>query len=164
MTAGSGELVLRTDDMDLAGDIAQSLSADLAINDIASIAEFPAEMDRLREVLAAVDEHNSFRQLLVTGVADAANLIRALLLRAEDARCLGRTETMKDAYAQLQRVNADLLAEHAKRLTNHTGLLESLRTVNRAIQRAGRLRGESAIGMAAHTRTHTHAHTCTHAT
>lgn len=48
------QVCLRTDDMDLAGDILQELCAFLNITELASTADFPDEFDRLGETLNLV--------------------------------------------------------------------------------------------------------------
>ena len=48
---------------------------------------------------------------------------------------------MKKAYQQLYELNKDLITGYKIRCNNHLELLDSLRIVNQAVQRAGRLRG-----------------------
>lgn len=50
---------------------------------------------------------------------------------------------MKSRYMELYDLNKDLLNGYKIRCNNHTELLGSLKAVNQAIQRAGRLRGKS---------------------
>lgn len=50
---------------------------------------------------------------------------------------------MKNRYMELYDLNKDLLNGYKIRCNNHTELLGSLKAVNQAIQRAGRLRGKS---------------------
>ena len=52
---------------------------------------------------------------------------------------------MKKAYQQLYELNKDLMTGYKIRCNNHLELLDGLRIVNQAIQRAGRLRGENAL-------------------
>ncbi len=49
---------------------------------------------------------------------------------------------MRKAYNQLYQMNRDLMMGYKIRSNNHMQLLECLKIVNQAIQRAGRLRGE----------------------
>lgn len=49
------QVCLRTDDMDLAGDILQELCVFLNITELASTADFPEEFDRLGETLRLVN-------------------------------------------------------------------------------------------------------------
>lgn len=48
---------------------------------------------------------------------------------------------MKRRYMELYDLNRDLLSEYKIRCTNHIELLNNLKAINQAIQRAGRLRG-----------------------
>ncbi|KAJ7408966.1 Bardet-Biedl syndrome 2 protein like protein [Willisornis vidua] len=142
---------INTDDIDLAGDIVQSLASFLAIEDLQVEADFPAYFEELRKVLVKVDEHHSVNQRLTADMAEHSNLIRSMLVQAEDARLLGDIEAnnwtdcsprknMKTRYMELYDLNRDLINQYKIRCNNHTELLNNLKAVNQAIQRAGRLR------------------------
>ena len=49
---------------------------------------------------------------------------------------------MKKSYGQLYDLNKDLIAGYKIRCSNHMELLDYLKVVNQAIQKAGRLRGQ----------------------
>lgn len=49
---------------------------------------------------------------------------------------------MKTRYVELYDLNRDLINQYKIRCNNHTELLNNLKAVNQAIQRAGRLRGK----------------------
>nr|XP_044998018.1 Bardet-Biedl syndrome 2 protein isoform X2 [Jaculus jaculus] len=136
----SGEITVNTDDIDLAGDIIQSLASFFAIEDLQVEADFPIYFEELRKVLAKVDEYHTVHQKLSADMADNSNLIRSLLVRAEDARLMRDMKTMKNRYMELYDLNKDLLNGYKIRCNNHTELLGNLKAVNQAIQRAGRLR------------------------
>ncbi|KAG8437672.1 hypothetical protein GDO86_008397 [Hymenochirus boettgeri] len=136
----SGEISLRTDDMDLAGDIIQSLASFLAIEDLSVEADFPDYFEQLRKVLVQVDESHSVHQKLTADMADQSNLIRSMLVQAEDARLMADMRNMKKRYNDLYDLNRDLINQYKIRCNNHTELLNNLKCVNQAIQRAGRLR------------------------
>ncbi|PNI63890.1 BBS2 isoform 4 [Pan troglodytes] len=87
-----------------------------------------------------VDEYHSVHQKLSADMADHSNLIRSLLVGAEDARLMRDMKTMKSRYMELYDLNRDLLNGYKIRCNNHTELLGNLKAVNQAIQRAGRLR------------------------
>lgn len=87
-----------------------------------------------------VDEYHSVYQKLSADMADNSNLIRSLLVQAEDARLMRDMRTMKNRYMELYDLNKDLLSGYKIRCNNHTELLGNLKAVNQAIQRAGRLR------------------------
>lgn len=136
----NGEVTINTDDIDLAGDIIQSLASFFAIEELQVEADFPAYFEELKKVLMKVDEYHSVHQKLSADMADNSNLIRSLLVRAEDARLMRDMRTMKNRYMELYDLNKDLLNGYKIRCNNHTELLGNLKAVNQAIQRAGRLR------------------------
>ncbi|RMX50842.1 hypothetical protein pdam_00003138 [Pocillopora damicornis] len=136
----SGNVSVKTDDMDLAGDIIQALATFLGIEDLQTAAEFPEHLEELRAVLLKVDELHAVRQKLTAEMADHSNLIRSLVVRAEDARLMGDMKNMRKGYMELYDLNRDLINGYKIRCNNHTELLSCLKLVNQAIQRAGKLR------------------------
>ncbi|NP_690843.1 BBSome complex member BBS2 isoform X1 [Danio rerio] len=136
----SGEITLRTDDIDLAGDLVQSLASFLAIEDLQAESDFPVYFKELRATLTEVDEFHSVHQKLTAAMADHSNYIRNMLVQAEDARLMGDWRNMKKRYIELYDLNRDLVNEYKIRSNNHNALLARLKSVNQAIQRAGRLR------------------------
>uniref|UniRef100_A0AAY4ENG8 BBSome complex member BBS2 n=1 Tax=Denticeps clupeoides TaxID=299321 RepID=A0AAY4ENG8_9TELE len=87
-----------------------------------------------------VDEFHSVHQKLTAAMADHSNHIRNMLVQAEDARLMGDIVNMKRRYIELYDLNRDLINEYKIRSNNHNALLVCLKSVNQAIQRAGRLR------------------------
>ncbi|CAL8262354.1 unnamed protein product [Merluccius merluccius] len=138
--ASSGQITLSTDDIDLAGDLIQSLASFLAIEDLSAEVDFPDYFKELRTTLTEVDEFHSVHQKLTAAIADHSNYIRNMLVQAEDARLMGDMITMKKRYRELYDLNRDLVTEYKIRSNNHNALLARLKSVNQAIQRAGRLR------------------------
>uniref|UniRef100_A0AAQ4RN17 Bardet-Biedl syndrome 2 n=1 Tax=Gasterosteus aculeatus aculeatus TaxID=481459 RepID=A0AAQ4RN17_GASAC len=138
--ASNGQITLRTDDIDLAGDLVQSLASFLAIEDLSAEADFPAYFEDLHTTLTEVDEFHSVHQKLTATMADHSNYIRNMLVQAEDARLMGEMTTMKKRYRELYDLNRDLINEYKIRSNNHNALIACLKSVNQAIQRAGRLR------------------------
>ncbi|XP_026086419.1 Bardet-Biedl syndrome 2 protein homolog [Carassius auratus] len=136
----SGEITLRADDIDLAGDLIQSLASFLAIEDLQAEADFPVYFKELRATLTEVDEFHSVHQKLTAAMADHSNYIRNMLVQAEDARLMGDWRNTKKRYIELYDLNRDLINEYKIRSNNHNALLARLKSVNQAIQRAGRLR------------------------
>ena len=90
MDGKTSEFTIRTDNIELAGDIIQSLVSDyLNIEDMSSNADFPLEVEKLKKYISRVEELQSVRQHLATEIADNSSAIRALVVRAEDARLIG---------------------------------------------------------------------------
>uniref|UniRef100_A0A8C5PQR3 Bardet-Biedl syndrome 2 protein homolog n=1 Tax=Leptobrachium leishanense TaxID=445787 RepID=A0A8C5PQR3_9ANUR len=136
----NGEITVRTDDMDLAGEVIQSLAAFLAIEDLQVEANFPKYFEQLRKVLGQVDDSHSVHQKLTADMAEQSNIIRSVLVQAEDSRLMRDIKQMKKRYVDLYDLNRDLINSYKIRCNNHTELLNNLKFVNQAIQRAGRLR------------------------
>lgn len=138
--ADNGKTIISTDDMDLAGDIVQSLASYFSIQDLATVVDFPNQMEDLRKVLKQVDELHKVRQQLSAEMADNSGVIGNLVVRAEDARMMHHIGNMRKAYSQLYNLNKDLMMGYKIRSNNHIQLLECLKIVNQAIQKAGKLR------------------------
>ncbi|KAL5479576.1 hypothetical protein EMCRGX_G023116 [Ephydatia muelleri] len=136
----NGKVTLQTDDMDLAGDIIQSMASFLHIEDLQSSADFPKQMEDLRGILAKVGGYQSARQRLSAEMADNSGIIKNLIIRAEDARMMNDISNMKKAYVQLHDLNSDLITGYKIRSNNHLELLDCLKIINQAIQKAGNLR------------------------
>eukprot|EP00929_Paragymnodinium_shiwhaense_P107339 TRINITY_DN7343_c0_g1_i1.p1 TRINITY_DN7343_c0_g1~~TRINITY_DN7343_c0_g1_i1.p1 ORF type:complete len:723 (+),score=176.59 TRINITY_DN7343_c0_g1_i1:319-2487(+) len=135
-----GTLTIRTDDIEVAGEMVQDLCAHLQVAELESTANFPDEMEKFKSVLMKVDEYNAVRLRLTAEMADSSNLVKALIVKAEDYRMLSDMGNMKKVFSSLQQTNSDLIAEYNKRTTNHQQLLGQLKEVNMMIQKAAKLR------------------------
>ncbi|XP_077372555.1 BBSome complex member BBS2 [Festucalex cinctus] len=138
--ASNGQITLQTDDIDLAGDLVQSLASFLAIVELSAEADFPIYFEELQTTLTEVDEFHAVHQKLTAEMADHSNFIKSMLVQAEDARLMGDMTSMKKRYRELYDLNRDLVSEYKIRSNNHKALLARLKSVNQAIQRAGQLR------------------------
>ncbi|XP_033117827.1 Bardet-Biedl syndrome 2 protein homolog [Anneissia japonica] len=136
----NGQITIKTNDMDLAGDLIQGLASFLGLDDLQSTADFPMHMEDLKNVLMKVDEYHAVRQKLTAEMADHSNLIRSLVVRAEDARLMCDMRNMRKGYMELFDLNKDLVNGYKIRCNNHTELLNCLKLVNQTIQKAGQLR------------------------
>mmetsp|Transcript_108078 Transcript_108078/g.241157 ORF Transcript_108078/g.241157 Transcript_108078/m.241157 type:complete len:502 (+) Transcript_108078:2-1507(+) len=135
-----GTITIKTDDMENAGEMIQDLCAHLQTSDLESTASFPDEMDKFKAVLMRVDEYNAVRLKLTAEMADSTNLVKALIVKAEDYRMLSDMSNLKRIFSGLQQTNGDLIAEYNKRANNHQQLLAQLKEVNMMIQKAAKLR------------------------
>eukprot|EP00933_Yihiella_yeosuensis_P017764 TRINITY_DN14789_c0_g1_i1.p1 TRINITY_DN14789_c0_g1~~TRINITY_DN14789_c0_g1_i1.p1 ORF type:complete len:719 (-),score=133.08 TRINITY_DN14789_c0_g1_i1:92-2248(-) len=133
-------VTVRTDDIEVAGEIIQDLCNHLQVTELESTANFAAEMEKFKSVLMRVDEYNAVRMKLTAEMADSANLVKALIVKAEDYRMLSDMAHLKKVFSSLQTTNGDLIAEYNKRANNHTQLLGQLKEVNMMIQKAAKLR------------------------
>ena len=83
-----GSIIIRTDDMDLCGDIVQSLAEYLGVENMESTCEFPEALDKIKQLLVSADDLQSVRQKLSSEMADQSGLIRTLIVRGEDSRLM----------------------------------------------------------------------------
>ena len=83
-----GDVVLKSDNMDLCGDVVQSLAEYLGLDDLKSLCDFPDEIFKMETLLATADDLQSVRQRLSAEMADHSGLIRTLIVRAEDSRLM----------------------------------------------------------------------------
>ncbi|RWS27369.1 Bardet-Biedl syndrome 2 protein-like isoform X2 [Leptotrombidium deliense] len=141
MNGRTGHVVIKTENMELAGLIIQSLCGEFFnLEDLNSVANFPGEVDNLRKYLTKVEEIQSVRQQLGADIADNSGAVRALVVKAEDARLLGEYKLMKQHYLELHSLNRELINEYKIRSQNHQDLVDALKQVNAIIQKAGNLR------------------------
>merc|ERR1719215_531270 len=139
-----GMLSIKTDDIEVAGEIVHDLCTFLQVTELESRAHFPDEMEKFKQVLMRVDEYNAVRLKLTAEMADSANLVKALIVKAEDYRMLSDMSNLKKVFSGLQQTNGDLIAEYNKRANNHQQLLAQLKEVNMMIQKAAKLRAGNA--------------------
>jgi Bardet-Biedl syndrome 2 protein len=142
MTYNSNQslFTLRCDSIEISGEIIQDIAAYFELTDLSVFCDFPKEFESLRVTLARVEQFSEVRMKLMTDMADSSQALKALLVRAEDARIIGDMRLMKKMYASVYELNRELLGETIKRSNNHNELVASLKEVNVMIQRAGRLR------------------------
>lgn len=140
----ANRVVIFSDSIDIAGDCVQSLANDfLALPALACTkAHFPSEMERLKTLVEQIEDIQNVRQHLMAEVADSANLVRSLVVQAENARLIEEYGPMRTLYGELGALNRDMLREHRIRCQNHVDLVDSLKQINVIIQRASNLRGE----------------------
>eukprot|EP01061_Rhynchopus_euleeides_P013005 TRINITY_DN2281_c0_g2_i1.p1 TRINITY_DN2281_c0_g2~~TRINITY_DN2281_c0_g2_i1.p1 ORF type:complete len:725 (+),score=303.54 TRINITY_DN2281_c0_g2_i1:68-2242(+) len=139
-TDKGGLMEIRCNSIELAGDIVQDLCAHLEIKEMKSTADFTTELEEFNKVLMKVDGYNAVRIRLTMEMADSSQMVKALVIRAEDARILSEMSLMRQHYNKLHELNSQLIGEYIKRANNHTELLTALREVNAMIQKAARLR------------------------
>ena len=131
---------VRTDNMDLAGDIVQDVARYFNLQELETSVNFPREMGLFEEVVKRVAELNSQRVKVVADMAEDTQHVKALVVRAEDSRLMIDIETMRRAYTDLYALNNQLIAGYNNRAATHESLLVALKDVNQMIQKAANLR------------------------
>ncbi len=139
-TQTDGKVLIRTDNMEVAGDIVQDICNFMNISDLESNAEFPVEMEELKGLIKKVQDFNEVRLHLAADMADQIRNAKTFVVKAEDARILGDMKVMKKMYTNLFIENRNLIGELLKRNTNHEGLVAALKQINNMINKASNLR------------------------
>uniref|UniRef100_A0A915BBE3 Ciliary BBSome complex subunit 2 C-terminal domain-containing protein n=1 Tax=Parascaris univalens TaxID=6257 RepID=A0A915BBE3_PARUN len=103
-------------------------------------ANFPVQMKSLNDLTEKLNEMFALRDQLSAAMAERLNSVKEVLVRAEDARIIRQTQTMRKYYLKLHNLNQALMAEHCVRCNNHEQLLRALRELNKTIEKGARLR------------------------
>lgn len=79
--------------MGLAGELFQSFATDCLLTSspnlsLNCVATFPHEMNQLRQLVGQVEQLQSVRQQLTADLADSSNMVKVMVVKAEDARLL----------------------------------------------------------------------------
>ena len=133
-------VTLRCNDMALAGELVQDMGRFFDLSELSSIASFPDEIGAFKEVLKTVKDCMAARRMVSVGMADETQQLKALVIRAEDARIKADIGTMRRAYTDLYSMNALLVASYQTRAANHKELMAALALVNQMIHKAANLR------------------------
>lgn len=134
------EVIVRVNNMGTAGEILQDIANFLGVKELESVAEFPIEFQHFEDVFQKMENLRSTRHKMSADMADSSQMIKALVIKAEDARILANMKGMRSAYKELYLMNQELLGEYAKRSNNHEELMAALKEVNRYISQASKLR------------------------
>ena len=84
-----GKVLIKTDSMELAGDIIQDICSFMNIQELESYADFAVEMEELKQVIKKVNDYNEVRLHLAADMAEAIKNAKIFVVKAEDARILG---------------------------------------------------------------------------
>lgn len=74
--------------MEVSADIFQDICDYFSIDELESDVYFPRELESFKVLLQEVEEYNSVRQRLNAEMADSSQIIKTLVIKAEDARIL----------------------------------------------------------------------------
>ncbi|XP_065174778.1 Bardet-Biedl syndrome 2 protein homolog [Sycon ciliatum] len=129
-----------TEDIELAGDVLQSFSQFLHAKDVNTQSYFPTYEEYIVALAKKVNEQDKAFSRLRAELADHSNLIRGLVVRAEDSRINRDMTGVRHTYKSLYEFNLDLVHGHVIRMTTHDQLTELQRQLNHALQVYGRLK------------------------
>ncbi|VDN93613.1 unnamed protein product [Brugia pahangi] len=137
---GNGKVIIQNNDIELVGNIIQSIAESFGITEIQTTAEFPRETTKLNDITEKLHEMYIMRDRLSATIAERSNSIKEMLVRAEDARTINQFRLMSKYYQKMHTLNQAMVAEHKIRCNNHEELLKLLRNLNKIIEQGSRLR------------------------
>lgn len=140
MDQSKGVVQIRTDSIELAGDIVQDLCQYLNIQELESVGEFPVELEKFKHTLNQVESFRHSKMQITSEIADSINNIKTLIVKAEDSKVLGEMNYVRKFYTEVMGENTHLFAELTKQQQNTGILMDGLREVNAMINKAANLR------------------------
>eukprot|EP01017_Pseudomicrothorax_dubius_P048230 TRINITY_DN8747_c0_g1_i1.p1 TRINITY_DN8747_c0_g1~~TRINITY_DN8747_c0_g1_i1.p1 ORF type:complete len:390 (-),score=93.20 TRINITY_DN8747_c0_g1_i1:57-1154(-) len=97
----NGRITIKTDSLDIAGEIIQDICSFMSINELESTANFPFEIEELKKTIQIVNDANSARLHMTADMAESVSNIKAFMVKAEDARFLLDMKIMRKMYGSL---------------------------------------------------------------
>ncbi|VDM93810.1 unnamed protein product [Onchocerca ochengi] len=137
---GSGKVIIQNNDIELVGNIIQSIAESFGITEIQTTAQFPRQIAQLNDITEKLQEMYIMRDRLSATIAERSNSIKEMLVRAEDARTINQFRLMNKYYQKMHTLNQTIIAEHKIRCKNHDELLKLFRNLNKIIEQGSRLR------------------------
>ena len=92
------QVQIRCDSMKLAAEIVQDICKFMNVTELSSVANFPREMDSFKQVLLKVGDYNALRIKFTAEMADVSTRVKALVIKAEDARIIGDMPVCHSTY------------------------------------------------------------------
>ncbi|CAG4987044.1 unnamed protein product [Colias eurytheme] len=135
----NGQVMFKTGDIRLAGDLIQSLAVFLNLTDLQSTAQFPKAEELLRLEMMNASEVGETRSRLAAESAEKAQLITALLPAAIDAASYDLKE-MLNRYKEVMLLNEELLTGCHIRRASQEQTITSLKNLHTILQQGARLR------------------------
>ncbi|THD22172.1 Bardet-Biedl syndrome 2 protein [Fasciola hepatica] len=139
MTA-KGEVSIRTDHLEIAANIVQSIVRYLNVRELVSTCDFPLTMQQLKELMELIAAHQITREQMMTELADKKQLIQDLTVLAEDHRLAGNWKDAKQTYTELYHENRQLLTTCRSRTSEYETLANYQKQINLIIEQASSLR------------------------
>ena len=107
--------------------LVQDLAQAFGITALSCEADFPKDLEALRQLLVQVADYNANRVTLSTDMADMCNMVKERVVKAEDCRIILDIARARAAYVEIQDINLKLRQQYTKRETNHNQLLACLK-------------------------------------
>ena len=115
------------DSVHTASRLVQDMTQIFGITALSCEADFPKDLEVLRQLLVQVADYNANRVALSTDMADMCNLVKERVVKAEDCRIILDIARARSAYVDIHDINLKLRQQYTKRESNHNQLLACLK-------------------------------------
>jgi Bardet-Biedl syndrome 2 protein len=96
----------------LAGEIIQDFCGFFGVTELNSSAQFPRDLVKIKELLEKIEDFNTVRTQLTVNMAESCQNVKALIVKAEDARIQKNMGYFKQNLSSLHQFNGQLLGEY----------------------------------------------------
>lgn len=130
---------IQTDNIELAGNLVQSMAQFMNIINLDSVANYPDTVTKMRELFDKLNGMQESSNILRTDTSLKVNLAKKLIIRAEDSKTTN-LDKVANYYNELMLNNEDLLSTFKIRTENFNETQKLLTEINQILYRAQRLR------------------------
>ncbi|KAE9553532.1 hypothetical protein FO519_003281 [Halicephalobus sp. NKZ332] len=140
----NGSCEILHNDIEVAGNLVQSLLQFWKIDELKSTAYFPSSLEAVNEAIKTMDEKYEVNERLQTDWADRMNVARECVIVAEDLFNIRYPALARKHYVRLAILNREMVAQHQLRSQARQNLLENVKVLTVAIEQHSRLRSGNA--------------------
>ncbi|CAH8460393.1 unnamed protein product [Heterobilharzia americana] len=135
-----GEITIKTENIELASNLVQSISRHLSITELPSTCDFPKVLNTLEELIEMSSAYSSTQQQVSVDMVSKTDTVKHLIVRAEDYRLNGNWNLLKKTFQQLSNANTDILSNYYSRVTDYEASMNCLKRIHQIIEYVSSLR------------------------
>ena len=140
----SGACEILHNDIEVTGNIVQSILQFFNVTELKSTAYFPKSLEAVNEVISTMDEKYEVNERLQADWAERMNIARECVIVAEDLFNIRFPSFARKHYVRLAILNRDMVAQHQLRSQARQQLLDNVKVLTIAIEQHSRLRAGNA--------------------
>ncbi|CAH8453268.1 unnamed protein product [Schistosoma turkestanicum] len=135
-----GEITIKTENLELAANIVQSISRHFNITELSSTCDFPKSFNILEELIEMSNAYSSTQQQVLMDMTSKSDHIKTLVVKAEDYRLAGDWKSLKKTIQLLSAANDDIVSNYYSRNMDYEASMNCLKYINQIIEHVSSLR------------------------
>ncbi|CAH8459534.1 unnamed protein product [Schistosoma haematobium] len=135
-----GEITIKTENLELAANLVQSISRHFNITELSSTCDFPELFNTLEELIEMSNAYSLTQQQILMDMTIKSDDIKRLVVKSEDYRLAGNWKSLKKTIQLLSIANHDLMSNYYSRTTNYEVSMDCLKYINQIIEHVSSLR------------------------